>query len=170
MRKQSRQIGGVPQKPVLSSGDEPLLIEEGLAAGSAVSPKTLAWPSPESGQVTGPALNAGADPPRPLPAVPRLDLKVTSPAPRVSGALRDRNREVVGDQKKSIPSAADETLLTEQQLAARWQVSQKTLRNARMGGRLISFVKLGRLIRYRLSIVIAVEEENSRRSTSGAEE
>ena len=46
----------------------------------------------------------------------------------------------------------------------------KTLRNARVAGRLIGFVKIGRNVRYRMSEVIAFEEQNSMRSTSGDEE
>ena len=76
----------------------------------------------------------------------------------------------MGDQQKPAPSAADETFLTDEQLAARWQVSAKTLRNARVAGRLLGFVKIGRSVRYRLSEIIAFEEQNSVRSTSGGEE
>ncbi len=133
-----------------------------------LSPKTFPWPSLESHQ--GAALNAGPHPPRPLPTEPGRETKVTSPAPRKSGALRDLNREDVGDQQKSAPSGADETLLTEVRLATRWQVSAKTLRNVRVAGRLLGFVKIGRSVRYRLSEVIAFEEKHSARSTSGGEE
>jgi hypothetical protein len=82
---------------------------------------------------------------------------------------RDR-REVVGDQQKSAPSIADETFLTDEELAARWHVAAKTLRNARVAGRLIGFVKIGRSVRYRLSEIIAYELQNSVRSTSGGEQ
>jgi hypothetical protein len=166
MRKKSYQIVGDRLKPVPSSGDEIFLTDEGLAA--KLSPKTFPWPSLESRQ--GAALNAGPHPPRPLPTEPGREPKVTSPAPRKSGALRDRNREEVGDQQKSAPSGADETLLTEQQVAARWQLAPKTLRNARVTGRLIGHVKIGRSVRYRLSEIIAYELQNSMRSTTGAEE
>jgi hypothetical protein len=84
--------------------------------------------------------------------------------------MHDRDREVVGDLQKAARSAVDDTLLTEQQLAARWQVSPKTLRNARVAGRLIGFVKIGRSVRYRLSEIIAYELQNSVLSTSGGEE
>ena len=169
-REPNRKVVDNRQKPAPSSSDEPLLKEEELAAGSAVSPGTLAWPSPESGEVTGPALNAGPDRPGPLPTEPRREFNVTSPAPRGSAALRDRNREVVRDQQKSAPSTGNETLLTEQQLAARWQVAAKTLRNARVAGRLIGFVKIGRSVRYPLSEIAAFEEKNFVRSTSGGEQ
>jgi hypothetical protein len=63
----------------------------------------------------------------------------------------------------------DEVFLTEQQLAARHQRSVKTLRNDRVLGGYIKFVRIGRTIRYRLSDVVAYENENSFRSTSEAE-
>ncbi len=46
----------------------------------------------------------------------------------------------------------------------------KTLRNARVAGRLLGFVKIGRSVRYRLSDVIAFERQNFVRSTIGGEE
>jgi hypothetical protein len=84
--------------------------------------------------------------------------------------MRRQERQILGDRLKPTPSIANETLLTEQQVAARWQVAAKTLRNARVAGRLLGFVKIGRSVRYRRSEVIAFEERNSVRSTSGGEE
>jgi hypothetical protein len=72
-------------------------------------------------------------------------------------------------RRDSGPSAADareEIFLTEKQLASRHQLSVKTLRNARVTGSYIRFVRLGRTVRYRLSDVIAYEEANLVRSTS----
>jgi hypothetical protein len=46
-------------------------------------------------------------------------------------------------------------------------LSAKTLRNSRVAGRLLGFVKIGRSVRYRLSEVITYEARNSVRSTSG---
>jgi hypothetical protein len=140
-----------------------------LSAGPTVAQMTFSGPF-EGTPVTAAAPNSAPDSPGMLPTEPGREPKVTSPAPRKSGALRDRNREDVGDQQKSAPSGADETLLTEQQVAARWQVSAKTLRNARVTGRLLGFVKIGSSVRYRLSDVIAFEKQNFVRSTSGAEE
>ncbi len=74
------------------------------------------------------------------------------------------------DKEKPVQSSGDETFLTDEQLAARRQVSPKTLRNARVAGRLIGFVKIGRSVRCRLSEVIGFEEQNSVRSTNGGEE
>jgi hypothetical protein len=51
-----------------------------------------------------------------------------------------------------------EVFLTETQLAARHQRSVKTLRNARVSGGYIQFVKIGRNVRYRLSDVLAFEQ------------
>jgi hypothetical protein len=78
-------------------------------------------------------------------------------------------RKVAHGQEKPTQSVADETFLTDEELAARWNVSPKTLRNARVAGRLIRFVKIGRSVRYRLSEVIAYEARNSVRSTSGGD-
>lgn len=170
MRKRDPQSPGDDRpKPAPSSGGEPLPKEEELDAGSGGSPKTLAWPSPESEQVRGAALNLGPNPPRLLPTEQRRKPKETSP-PQGRGALRDRNRDVVGDQQKPTLSSGGETFLTDEELAARWRVASKTLRNARVAGRLIGFVKIGRSVRYRLSDVIAFEKQNFVRSTFGAEE
>jgi hypothetical protein len=61
---------------------------------------------------------------------------------------------------------AGEAFLTETQLAARHQRSVKTLRNARVSGAYIPFVKIGRHVRYRLSDVLAFEEAALKHSTS----
>ena len=66
----------------------------------------------------------------------------------------------------SAAAALDEIFLTEKQLASRHQLSVKTLRNARVTGSYIRFVRLGRTVRYRLSDVIAYEEAHLVRSTS----
>jgi hypothetical protein len=82
--------------------------------------------------------------------------------------MRNRNPQSPGDDRQNPePSAADQIFLTDEQLAARWQLSPKTLRNARVTGRLIGHVKIGRSVRYRLSEIIAYELQNSVRSTSG---
>jgi hypothetical protein len=69
-------------------------------------------------------------------------------------------------QCKGKIDAASEVLLTEQQLAARHQRSVKTLRNARVIGGYIKFVRIGRRVRYRLSDVVEFEEANLLNSTS----
>jgi hypothetical protein len=165
MRKKSSQIVGDRLKPALSAASLAFVTHGGLSAGSTVAQKTAASPFGVS-PVTAAALNSGPDSPGMLPTKQRGKPKETSPAPRGSGAIRDR-REVVGDQQKSAPSIADETFLTDEELAARWRVAVKTLRNARVAGRLLGFVKIGRCVRYRLSEVIAFEEEHFVRSTSG---
>jgi hypothetical protein len=63
----------------------------------------------------------------------------------------------------------NEVFLTEAQLAARHQRSVKTLRNARVSGGYIPFVKIGRNVRYRLSDVLAFEQAALKRSTSDGE-
>jgi hypothetical protein len=59
-----------------------------------------------------------------------------------------------------------ETFLNEKQLADRWGISIKKLQADRFSGRGCGFVKIGRLIRYRLSDVEAYEQANLRSSTS----
>jgi hypothetical protein len=73
------------------------------------------------------------------------------------------------NRSNPMPSPADvrdEVFLTEKQLASRHQLSVKTLRNARVSGTYIRFVRLGRTVRYRLSDVVAYEEASLVRSTS----
>ncbi|MCQ1573488.1 helix-turn-helix domain-containing protein [Neorhizobium galegae] len=59
-----------------------------------------------------------------------------------------------------------ERLLTEIEVAERQQRSIKTLQNQRVIGNGIPFVKIGRLVRYRLSDVVAYEEARTFGSTS----
>ncbi len=59
-----------------------------------------------------------------------------------------------------------EILLTEQDLAKRWQCTTKKLQADRLKGAGVSHVKLGRLVRYRLSDVVQYERRNVRTSTS----
>lgn len=62
--------------------------------------------------------------------------------------------------------AIPQVLLTEQELADRWRSSKKKLQADRLKGTGVPFVRIGRLIRYRLNDVTAYEEENLYRSTS----
>ena len=73
------------------------------------------------------------------------------------------------NRSNPVPSPADalnEIFLTEKQLASRHQLSVKTLRNARVIGSYIRFVRLGRTVRYRLSDVVAYEQAHLVCSTS----
>lgn len=65
-----------------------------------------------------------------------------------------------------ISPAAASIFLTENDLAARQARSVKTIRNDRVKGAGAPFVKIGRLVRYRLSDVMTWEDANLRRSTS----
>ena len=56
--------------------------------------------------------------------------------------------------------------LTEQQLAARWAISVKTLQLWRTQGIGVKFCKLGRSVRYKLSEIEAYEAAQERASTS----
>jgi hypothetical protein len=77
------------------------------------------------------------------------------------------DRLIRRDPAPSTANARDEIFLTEKDLASRHQLSVKTLRNARVTGSYIRFVRLGRrTVRYRLSDVIAYEEANLVRATS----
>ena len=78
------------------------------------------------------------------------------------------NRAQVDPSRVCI-SQHSEVFLTERQLAERHQRSVKTLRNARVYGGYIPFVKIGRSVRYRFSDVIRYEEANMLESTSGRE-
>lgn len=51
-------------------------------------------------------------------------------------------------------------LLDTKQLAARWGVAVGTLQNARVDGTSIPYLKLGRLVRYRLEDVMAAENSH----------
>lgn len=56
--------------------------------------------------------------------------------------------------------------INDEQLAVRWGMSAKTLRNLRVAGGHVPFVRLGRLVRYRLSDVEAWERDHTCASTS----
>lgn len=62
-----------------------------------------------------------------------------------------------------------DALLTETQLAERWQISPKTLQNSRVAGTGVPFLKLGHAVRYRLNDILAHERRQTRRSTSEGE-
>lgn len=68
--------------------------------------------------------------------------------------------------KAPAPWLPVELLLTEDQLAGRWQCSPKKLQNDRLTGLGPNFLKLGRSVRYRFSDVLAYEEANLWASTS----
>lgn len=63
-------------------------------------------------------------------------------------------------------SILSNVFLTEHQLAARHQRSVKTVRNLRVNGGYVPFLKIGRHVRYRLSDVLAFEEKSLKSSTS----
>ncbi len=114
MRRQDRQIVGERLNLAQSTATVTFVADEDLSAGSTLAQKTFPGPF-EGTPVTGSRLNAEPEPPRLLLTEQRRKPKETSP-PQGSGALRGRNRDVVGDQQKPTPSTADETLLTEQQV------------------------------------------------------
>jgi hypothetical protein len=64
--------------------------------------------------------------------------------------------------------AGDNSLprLNEKQLAERWGVSVRTLQAARVKGGGVSFVRIGRSVRYRLEDVLAYERARLRTNTS----
>lgn len=64
-------------------------------------------------------------------------------------------------------SQLDDHFIDEKTLAARWQVSVRTLQNNRVSGTGVRFAKINSSVRYRLSDVIAHENLALRDSTSG---
>lgn len=68
----------------------------------------------------------------------------------------------------TIYTEGTELLFSEAQLAVRWSISTKTLRNRRVTGGGVAFIKIGRSVRYRLRDVINFENDNRRLSTSQA--
>jgi hypothetical protein len=168
MRKKSYQSVGDRLTLAQSAANVTFVTDGELSPGSTVAHETFPEPFAAT-PLTAAALNSRPDAPGMLPTKQRGRPKETS-RPRHYGAMRNQHREVVGGQQKSTPSAAEETFLTEEELAARWSISAKTLRNSRITGRLIGFVKIGRSVRYRLSEIITYELQNSVRSTSGGNE
>jgi hypothetical protein len=71
------------------------------------------------------------------------------------GMTENKNAPIV---TPSLIDALDEQFLTEKQLAARHKRSPKTLRNDRGRETYVPFHTFGRLVRYRLSVVIAYEQ------------
>lgn len=53
---------------------------------------------------------------------------------------------------------AAKTLLSEPDLAARWQVSRRTIQRWRCEGRVPAYLRLGRRINYRLTDILAFEK------------
>ncbi|REF85853.1 hypothetical protein DES32_1889 [Methylovirgula ligni] len=76
----------------------------------------------------------------------------------------DRSPRLRGDGETFVP--ATDILLTEHELAARHGRSVKTIRNLRVTGGYVPFLKIGRHVRYRLIDVLAYEERSLRQSTS----
>ena len=75
-------------------------------------------------------------------------------------------RMPTGTQVAAKAHSAEECqFLTESELAARWRVSVKTLRNARVLGTGCPYLKLG-CVRYRMSDVLEFERMRMQRSTS----
>lgn len=59
--------------------------------------------------------------------------------------------------------------LTERELAARWNMSIKTLQIWRFQGKGPSYLKLGRSVRYPMSVIAEFEKESFTESTSAVE-
>ena len=66
----------------------------------------------------------------------------------------------------ALTRRVDEPLLTEQELAVRWNVNPKTLRNQRVSGSPVPFIRIGRLVRYPLGPVVEYENRRTRFSTT----
>lgn len=70
-----------------------------------------------------------------------------------------------GDSK-SYDQETAQTFLTETSLAKRWLISIKKLQSDRIASRGVPYTKIGRLVRYRLSDVVAYENSGRRQNTS----
>ncbi|MGW6131338.1 helix-turn-helix transcriptional regulator [Cellulomonas sp. NPDC055163] len=57
----------------------------------------------------------------------------------------------------TLTATQRQTLLSETDLAARWQVSRSNLADARSAGRGVPYVKIGFRVRYRLADIEAYE-------------
>jgi hypothetical protein len=68
------------------------------------------------------------------------------------------------------PANRDDVFLTEKQLAERWSCSIRTLQNKRVIGTSIQFVKIGSMVRYRLSDIERFENDRTFSSTSEIED
>ena len=86
---------------------------------------------------------------------------------RVDGPRRKSNGKVdyaMAEREPSLMNTVNiEVLLTSNELAQRWSMSQKTLANHRCNGTGVPYIKIGVAVRYQLSDVIAFEK----RITSG---
>lgn len=65
-----------------------------------------------------------------------------------------------------VSNSENEMFLDENALAQRWSISVKTLRNRRVTGGFLPYVKLSRSVRYRLSDILSWEQANTRQNTS----
>jgi hypothetical protein len=101
-----------------------------------------------------------------------------SSADRRSGMLKTRNnRTVIASQNWRRPGKVGrcfmdsaEIMLTTEELALRWKMTNNGLRVWRISGKGPAFVKLGRDVRYRLSDVEAYEKANTVQSVYTPEE
>jgi hypothetical protein len=83
-----------------------------------------------------------------------------------TGSLGMTDHQKTSAVASSVVEPLAETFLTEKQLAARHQRSPKTLRNDRVKGGYIPFVRIGHHVRYRLSDVLDYERAHRMDSTS----
>ena len=60
-------------------------------------------------------------------------------------------------RSNALPELPGKPLLTEDELAARWQVSRRTLQRHRHEGHLPEPFRIGRKVLYRLDVVLAFE-------------
>jgi predicted DNA-binding transcriptional regulator AlpA len=75
-----------------------------------------------------------------------------------SGILASAAREASVVSRDDVPPEASRDLLTDTQLAARWQLSRGTLANQRSQGRGPAYLKLAGRVRYRRSDIEAYEQ------------
>jgi hypothetical protein len=73
------------------------------------------------------------------------------------------------DKIRRLGPPNEEVFLDEHDLSRRHKRSIKTIRNARLRGGSVPFVKIGRLVRYRLSDVVAWEQQTRLRNSTSDE-
>ena len=71
--------------------------------------------------------------------------------------MKTARLDVAGDDNARTNHNDNDAYLTQEELSARWKITSRTLEQHRWRGIGCPYVKIGRLVRYRLSDVIAYE-------------
>lgn len=71
--------------------------------------------------------------------------------------MKTTKPDVAGDDNVRPNQNDNDAYLTQEELSARWKITSRTLEQHRWRGIGCPYVKIGRLVRYRLSDIIAYE-------------